>query len=446
MHANRLVPILSIAFVAVIMLVLVRGCDTDNTTVVPDAVPIAPAPDADTPADTIRTLTANVAAMTAELKSLRRDNDALLKDNQRLTALGRDTQGTVDRRIADALKARDESDSEMLREQATRFEALTNRFEALSHELALEDERAGELPVGFGLIPGEDASDAWHWITPVDRVNSGDSAEPTSKRLRPSDRSPAPGQQQAPIWPVYTVPRNATLLDATALTALVGRVPRDGQVQDPMPFKVITGSDNLASNGLRLPGVSGMIWSGTAFGDWTLGCVTGRLHSVTFVFDDGTVRTVSSDTRQPFDDGANDNRPLGWISDDRGIPCVAGSRKTNAPQYLSQRIAVRAAEAGATAAAAAETTSIVGSGGTVTDRVSGDIGEFVLGKSIAGGAEEVADWLQKRQAQNFDAVFVAAGEGIALHVDRQIAIDYEPLGRRLSHESRDNRMPYVELD
>ena len=32
-----------------------------------------------------------------------------------------------------------------------------------------------------------------------------------------------------------------------------------------------------------------MVWSGTAVGDWTLSCVTGRLESVTFVFDDGTI-------------------------------------------------------------------------------------------------------------------------------------------------------------
>jgi integrating conjugative element protein (TIGR03752 family) len=213
-----------------------------------------------------------------------------------------------------------------------------------------------------------------------------------------------------------------------------------------MPSKVITGSKNLAANGLRLPGVSGMIWSGTAFGDWTLGCVTGRLHSVTFVFDDGTLRTVSSDTRQPLDDDASDNRPLGWISDDRGIPCVAGARKTNAPEYLRQRIAVKAAEAAAEAAAAAETTTVFCNNGTLTDRVTGDVGKFVLGRSVSGGAEVIADWLDERQAQNFDAVFVAAGETLALHIDRQITIDYDPLGRRLSHATLDSAKPYFELD
>ncbi|BBA32469.1 integrating conjugative element protein family [Methylocaldum marinum] len=91
------------------------------------------------------------------------------------------------------------------------------------------------------------------------------------------------------------MPRNATLIGSTGMTALIGRIPIKGQVEDPYPLKVIVGSDNLAANGLEIPGVDGMIFSGTAIGDWALSCVRGTLHSVTFVFDDGTIRTLSSD-------------------------------------------------------------------------------------------------------------------------------------------------------
>lgn len=145
------------------------------------------------------------------------------------------------------------------------------------------------------------------------------------------------------------------------MTALVGRVPVQGQVRDPMPFKVITGADNLAANGLTIPGVQGMVWSGTAIGDWTLSCVTGRLDSVTFVFDDGTIRTISSDDRRGQASGRSGgaDKPLGWISDQQGIPCISGERKTNAPAFLTQRIGVMAIQAAAQAAAAAETTSVV---------------------------------------------------------------------------------------
>jgi integrating conjugative element protein (TIGR03752 family) len=244
--------------------------------------------------------------------------------------------------------------------------------------------------------------------------------------------------------PVYTVPRNATLIGSTAMTALVGRVPRQGQVRDPMPFKVITGADNLAANGLVVPGVQGMVWSGTAIGDWTLSCVTGRLESVTFVFDDGTIRTLSSDDRDSQVGGADE--PLGWISDAQGIPCITGERKTNAPAFLTQRIGVTAMQAAAEAAAAAETTTVVSESGVASNTVTGDSGSYVLGKTIAGGSDEVGKWLLERQSQSFDAVFVPAGTAIAIHVDRELPIDLDTHGRKLTHATAINPHRRSQLD
>src|SRR5690606_8196093 len=194
-----------------------------------------------------------------------------------------------------------------------------------------------------------------------------------------------------------------------------------GEVRDPMPFKVITGRDNLAANGLTIPGVAGMVWSGTAMGDWTLSCVSGRLESVTFVFDDGTIRTLSTEDRE--ERSGDRGRPLGWISDARGIPCVTGARKSNAAAFLSQRIGVQAIEAAARAAAASETTTVIPGSGSITNSVTGDTGAYVLGQTVAGGGDEIAQWLLERQAQNFDAVFVPAGAEVAIHVDRQLTID-----------------------
>ena len=48
-----------------------------------------------------------------------------------------------------------------------------------------------------------------------------------------------------------------------------------------------------------------------------------------------------------------------------------------------------AIQAAAEAAASAETTSVVSDAGSVTNSVTGDTGTFVLGKTIAGGSEEV---------------------------------------------------------
>src|SRR3546814_3715944 len=70
--------------------------------------------------------------------------------------------------------------------------------------------------------------------------------------------------------PVYTVPTNSTLMGSVAMTALIGRVPIDGTVNDPYPFKILVGPDNLTANGIDIPDVAGAVFSGTASGDWTL--------------------------------------------------------------------------------------------------------------------------------------------------------------------------------
>ena len=328
--------------------------------------------------------------------------------------------------------------------------SLTARVDALSQSYSQINltPSGSDIPVGLGLDGlGTDPADSLIWIEPLERTQDDTPAMNGSGLLHKTGQSAGrmldTAREQTSniakrintVDPVYTVPRNATLIGSTAMTALVGRVPVQGQVRDPMPFKVITGADNLAANGLTIPGVQGMVWSGTAIGDWTLSCVTGRLDSVTFVFDDGTIRTISSDDRRGQASGQSGgaDKPLGWISDQQGIPCISGERKTNAPAFLTQRIGVMAIQAAAQAAAAAETTSVVSDTGGVTSNVTGDAGTFVLGKTIAGGSDEVGKWLMERQSQSFDAVFVPAGIRIAIHVDHELPIDLDTTGRRLTH-------------
>ncbi len=93
-----------------------------------------------------------------------------------------------------------------------------------------------------------------------------------------------------------------------------------------------------------------------------------------------------------------------------------------------------AIQAVAEAAASAETTSIVSDAGSVTGSVTGDTGTFVLSKTISGGSEEATKRFQERQSQSFDAVFVSAGASIAIHVDRELHIDLDTTGKKLTHE------------
>ena len=449
--SNRLLPLLAGSVVLMLAFVTLKSCTGEQeASLVLESVPQAPAPDADSPADTIKTLTANVAAMTTEVQALRKDNDQLGKENRELLASRHQIEENVATRVKRELLSREKDVEARHRIDSGVLSSLTARVDALSQSLSRSRPSSGgsDIPVGLGLDgvgAGGSPTDSLIWIEPLDVIDTDTTPSGTHGLLRrvgqttggaltsASEKTGKLAQEFQTVHPVYTVPRNATLIGSTAMTALVGRVPVQGQVRDPMPFKVITGADNLAANGLTVPGVQGMVWSGTAIGDWTLSCVTGRLDSVTFVFEDGTIRTISGDDRGNQSGGAE--KPLGWISDEQGIPCITGARKTNAPAFLTQRIGVMAIQAAAEAAANAETTSVVSDAGSVTNSVTGDAGRFVLGKTISGGSEEVSKWLLERQSQSFDAVFVPAGTRIAIHVDHELPIDLDTTGRKLTHEA-----------
>jgi len=456
-RSNRLLPLLAGVVVMILAFVSLKSCNEEKKTLaLMESVPRSPAPDADSPADTIKTLTANVAAMTAEVQALRKGNEQLRKGNQDLLANRNQIEENVTTRLKRDMQSQEGEREARNRADASVLSSLTARVDALSRSFSKGGPIQGsfDIPVGLGLDgvgPAATPPVSLVWIEPLDsldtksntlggnallrRVHSTTSSAIDTARTKTTHL----GKSFNTVQPVYTVPRNATLIGSTAMTALVGRVPVRGQVRDPMPFKVITGADNLAANGLSVPGVQGMVWSGTAVGDWTLSCVTGRLDSVTFIFEDGTIRTISGDGQGNQRGGST--KPLGWISDEQGIPCITGERKTNAPAFLSQRIGVVAVQAAAEAAANAETTSTLSNAGNVTRNISGDVGKFVLGKTISGGSEEVSKWLLERQAQSFDAVFVPAGRRIAIHVDRELSIDFDITGRKLTHAKSVD--PYV---
>jgi len=213
---------------------------------------------------------------------------------------------------------------------------------------------------------------------------------------------------------VYTVPSNATLMGSIAMTALIGRVPIDGTVNDPYPFKVLIGPDNLTANGIDIPEMAGAVVSGTASGDWTLSCVRGQIRSVTFVFQDGTIRTMPEDSSKGGSGGAQDHNGastqggLGWISDPYGIPCVSGERRSN----------------GSVAVVANGNGSL----GTV-----GIGGNEAMGRILAGGVRDMADWVNKLYGQAFAAVYVQPGARVAVHLEQPLNIDRDAQGRRVNH-------------
>src|SRR6056297_2682639 len=131
--SNRLLPLLGGIVLLTLVAVTMRSCgEEEGSGPILEAVPVAPAPDADTPADTIKTLTANVAAMTAEVESLRRDNTQLRKANESLLASRQQIEENVSTKLRRELLSRDKDQANRSRLGETALQSLNDRIDRLA--------------------------------------------------------------------------------------------------------------------------------------------------------------------------------------------------------------------------------------------------------------------------------------------------------------------------
>ncbi|WP_020406865.1 TIGR03752 family integrating conjugative element protein [Hahella ganghwensis] len=225
--------------------------------------------------------------------------------------------------------------------------------------------------------------------------------------------------------PYYTIPANGTLFSNTTMTSLIGIVPKKGKVKDPFRFKVITGGNNIATNGYFLPNVRDIVWSGVVIGNRELSCAKGIVDKVTFTFADGTIRTVTAKDKEVG---------LGYISDKWGQPCLPGILIDNAHEYIGNRVLVGGSSALSKAAAETNKTTINNvEKGLITTIVDGDSTKFLAGETLSASLGELAKWLEERQVDAIDLVYLQTGQDVTIHVEQQIEIDYETNGRRLIH-------------
>jgi integrating conjugative element protein (TIGR03752 family) len=426
----------------------------------------------DTPHDTVATLVGQVKQLRGELKAAMTDTAQQKAENERLRA----REVAIDQRVRDALNTERDHTREDREQVSAQQQETQSLLQGLQHRIdSLGNHPEGaELPIGLGL---EDADglgadeQGERWVEPQDghptRPKASQSngpgttgIQPTSSLSFPSDHAdpasrtdsghtdtgpeelaapPDRAVLKRPTRPVYTVPTNSTLMGSIAMTALIGRVPVDGSVHDPYPFKVLIGSDNLVANGIEIPEVAAAVMSGAASGDWNFSCVRGRIRSVTFVFQDGTVRTVPSESTEhapvASDVLKSADSGIGWISDPYGVPCVSGQRHSNAAQYLTAQMLITAAGAGAASLipANAQNFSYIGTdNGNVVGTV-GLTGNEAMGRVLAGGVQEMSQWVERLYGQAFAAVYVQPGAKVAVHIDQPIEIDYEPSGRRVRY-------------
>lgn len=527
---NRLLPVIAIVAVLIAGFIVIKQMKGSGSGVAgPTPIPAVRAPDADTSADTLRTIS-------AQLADIRRRNDELVTENDRLRrneeartnqVASLTQQVTSLRSGVDAL--RDNPQVNNLRRQIAELRTQAANMAANSPGLRSVQKRIDELeqqlkslvgldggaegpppaqppaatatgsgnnnrlaeivgPGPGGYRPGASAppaegaaghglldpaaalrtlgidgglpagrpvpagtptgkpADGLVWHTALD-AGAGTQAQPEAamypwldtRDLSAGAAAGVAALKPSPV-PVYTIPAWGTGLDATAMTALIGRIStRQGQLTDPYPFKVLVGPDNLAANGLTIPGLTGMVLAGYAAGDWTLACVRGTITGATFVFDDGVIisypqgNAVGPDEQQQ---GGSNRKELGTIADAQGVPCVSGKRITNAPSYLADRIGMIAAGGAAQAYADAQTTTTSGSsafGTTESTDVTGSVGKYVLGNTIRDSVAEVGKWLGERQSQSYDAIYVRPGARVSIHFSTEIRIDRVPDARRLAY-------------
>lgn len=439
--------------------------------------------DGDTPNDTVATLVGQTKALRTELQSLLGDNKTLKQENERL----RSREAEIDSRIQTALSGEKNAlQGEISRQQQARTALEAEKQELQNLLKGLKEQLPGsgsaDIPVGLGLTEGDQAgfsgpSDGMVWVEPSDAVSrapqgKGGSTKPAGfsfpNQFNPLTQAASEAADRAqnelhanpaalggkipatkkPARRVYTLPENSTLMGSIAMSALIGRVPVDGTVNDPYPFKVLIGPDNLTANGIDIPDVAGAVVSGTAAGDWTLSCVRGQIESLTFVFKDGRVRTLPAPEQVTSRQGNNSQNSdtsdldsikggIGWISDPYGIPCISGERRSNAKQYIGTQSLITAAGAGIATLLDADEDSSASffNSGSTSGGTTSSSGNSALNNILSGGVSDIREWVSKLYGEAFAAVYVRPGARVAIHLDRQLEIDYETDGRKIKHGS-----------
>lgn len=326
-RVNRLPIVVAVLAVTLLLGVGITQCSkpkivtTAEAPAPPVATPAVPArpSDADGTEATIRTLSAKLGTV-VEVQEAQKNQDAKL--DALAESIAADKAANPTSEVIASLQ--------QLQAQNT---ALMERLLALESKAAIPTDAGGDFGLPAGALPGGlngvDLSGAqlgsplatatnggYQWVRPLDRplqVDANGVPIPEGAQFSAGEITPVAPTAIADavvptVKPRFTLPVNATLLDNTAMTAFIGRVPVNGTVQDPYRFKILASSEGLATNGFRLPpDVKGMVFSGTSQGDWNLSCVRGAIDSVTFTYEDGSLQTYGGEIAVADGTGPNDD-------------------------------------------------------------------------------------------------------------------------------------------
>lgn len=380
---------------------------------------------ADNKVEALKTMTAELVSVSDKNTLLQKKVDDLETNNAKLVS---DLKTSVSDQMTQALKV---------------IQAKNQQNEVALQ--AAKNSKADDYPIHSDGNTGQDTSNSFVWVSDIS--NSSDTAANTSgastgsivtaSLTNASQKTPV-----TPIKPVYTIPVNATLTGATLMTPLIGRIPIDGKLPSPYSFKLILSAHNLTANGYPMPGVTGAVLSGIASGDLLGSCARGDLHSITFIFKDGTISTTEA---------KDDNNSLGYLSSETGNPCIPGTFHSDAAIFLGAQMGLAGLQGYASAFSQSQYSgSITPEGGSISTLV-GSANNAAIGQGGSAAAQAAQTWWNQRVQNSFDYVYVPNTDAttgnlmkVVVNISKQILINYDPNARKVDYET--NPLLSHELD
>jgi len=429
-----------------------EGSDQNSQTNTEDAA------SGDDTAESLNALTQELHQVMSSNKDLQANNAALNTKNDEIL---RNIKSEVQQNLESELQKRGQDDQakiSALQDQLQRVnEAIRQQSE--SESMGGSDQGGNELKLhGQNLVSvpdiagGDSSIGAGQRILTGPRQHNSNTSEASSSDFLLDHSDSSDGSTSSDsldhtnLKPYYTIPDGATLIGSATMTAVIGRVPVNGMVNAPYPFKAIIGGENLAANGLSIPGISGAIVQGYSVGDMSLSCVKGYITTFTFIFPDGTISTTKVSNPSTAGSDIGFDSALGYLTTPNGTPCLAGNWHSTAPQYLSTMIALGALNQGGQAYATAQQTSTENPMGGATTALTGSIGKLMMGNAVQGGTQQVMDWYTAREKNSFDSVALISGQKVAINITQEIPINYDPNGRKISYENSSPNFSNTSLD
>ncbi len=164
---NRLIPLLGLIFLLISGVIVLNAFNREsNADVTLSEIPVASAPDIDTPADTVRSLSAQVAELLAQTRALTEENSQLRDINTDALAQEQRIEGRLrtelSAEMAQERTRKEKSEDSLLSTLTARIDQLSGK---VSQTMPSEAPGFDDIPVGFGY--GDGAAAGVHWIEPL---------------------------------------------------------------------------------------------------------------------------------------------------------------------------------------------------------------------------------------------------------------------------------------